>query len=423
MAGSSDERIVCPSCGKQYRWKEELVGRKVRCKCGEAITVEAAAAPEEDYELALDLGDDGTISSPQQPPAAEAAATATTKNVSECPGCGAKVKPGVVICIECGTNVQTGEALNTEVGRAVKTAGGRQKLYTGSVDGFFGKIGRSWQFLKIAMGILRDFKQLLIFPVLSGIAAVLVLASFLLPLWGTGTLEQLDQIMDEESAAQGDVVMYAIVFAFYFCNFFVIAFFNTALAACALRVCAGEAPTIRYGLGIACKRLPQIIGWALVSATVGLILKIIENSSEKVGQVIAALMGVGWTVLTYFVVPVLAVEGVGPFKAVKQSVKTLKDTWGEAVFGNFSMGVLVFITLFPVYLIFGVMIYLSIAWGSSMLLLAAIAGLVVVLLLAATVSSAADIVFRSLLYNYATGRTIPEEVDESMFAAAFAGKS
>ena len=90
--------------------------------------------------------------------------------------------------------------------------------------------------------------------------------------------------------------------------------------------CAGDAPTIGFGLRIAVKRLPQIFGWAVVSATVGLILKMIENANDKVGAIIAALLGTGWTVLTYFVVPVLAVEGVGPVKAVKQSFDTLRQT-------------------------------------------------------------------------------------------------
>lgn len=350
---------------------------------------------------------------------------ASNRPAGPCPTCSADMPAGAVVCMSCGYNAVTGQALETSVGKAVKTASGpRRKAYCGTTDGFFGKMSRGWEFAKISYGILWDHKQLVIFPIFSGIALIIVLASFLLPLWQFGTLDQLNAFLDDE-AGTNDVspLTYALAFFFYFVNYFVIIFFNTALSACAMKVCAGEAPTIGYGLSIAMKRLPQIIAWSLLSATVGLLLRIIENAYEKAGVIIAAIIGTAWTVLTYFVVPVLVVEGTGPFKSVGQSVKTLKDTWGEAVMGNFSMGFITFIIALPLYLVFCVLIFLGISNNALPLTVLGIIGLVAAILVVAVISSASDVVFRSLLYNYATGRTIPEEVDESMFEAAFAGKA
>ena len=125
----------------------------------------------------------------------------------------------------------------------------------------FATIGRSWEFAKISYGILWDYKGLVVFPILSTIAAVLVMASFIAPLWAGGTLEQW-MALAGDSAAQpttaDQVAMYATLFAFYFCTYFVMVFFNCALTACAMKVVNGEEPTLGYGLSMASKRLPQI---------------------------------------------------------------------------------------------------------------------------------------------------------------------
>src|SRR5690348_10911130 len=46
MAGT----VACASCGKEYRWKPELAGKRAKCKCGGVVTFPkadpvAAAAP------------------------------------------------------------------------------------------------------------------------------------------------------------------------------------------------------------------------------------------------------------------------------------------------------------------------------------------------------------------------------------------
>lgn len=92
-------------------------------------------------------------------------------------------------------------------------------------------------------------------------------------------------------------------------------------------------------------RLPQIFAWALVSATVGVLLKLVENAHEKIGQFISAILGTAWTVVTFFVVPVLVVEKVGPFEAIKRSIALLKKTWGEALAGNFGLGLFMFLLM------------------------------------------------------------------------------
>ena len=283
----------------------------------------------------------------------------------------------------------------------------------------FDKLSRSWEFAKISYGIIWDFKQLVVFPILSTVAAILVSASFLLPLWGAGAIEQWLQFMDEEQADRGSVAMYVTAFCFYFCSYFVIVFFNAALTACAMKVIAGEPPSIGYGLSAASRRLPQIIGWALLSAVVGVVLKVIENAHERVGQIVSALLGMAWTIMTYFVVPVIVMDGVGPIEAFKRSASTLKKTWGEALMGNFSLGFLSLLLMLPVIVVAGGLVFLAFSAQSMALTVVAIAVAVILVAIGAAATSAADAVFKALLFNYATGRAVPAGIDASTFAGAF----
>lgn len=290
----------------------------------------------------------------------------------------------------------------------------------------FATLSRSWEFAKISYGILWDHKSLIVFPLVSTAAAALVTASFLVPLWTTGTLEKWLQFMDEESATVAttadQVWMYGILFLFYFCSYFVIVFCNAGLTACALKVVSGEAPSIGYGFSMAVKRLPQIVAWALLSAVIGVVLKIIENANEKVGYWVAALLGTAWTALTYFVVPVLVMDGVGPILAIKLSLKTLKGTWGEALVGKFSLGLLSFLIMLPFLIVVVVMIVLAMASNNMVNIVLAVTLGVAIVIIVSAFTSAVDVVFKALLYNYATGRSVPSEIDTSNFSSAFAPK-
>lgn len=282
----------------------------------------------------------------------------------------------------------------------------------------FDSLSRSWEYAKTSYALLWDHKHLIVLPLLAGIAAMVVSASFVLPLWQAGTIEQWAASDDGQGGR--DVVMYLTLFAFYFCNYFVIVFFNTALVACAMQALSGQRPTLGYGMGLAWRRFGPIFGWAIVSAVIGVVLRAIESSNKRAAQFISAILGMAWTAMTYLVVPVIAVEGVGPVKAFKRSLAVLRKTWGTALVGNFSLGLLSFLVMLPVLLGAGVLIYLGIVSGSTVVAAACVAVAVIGVALAIAFSSAADVVFKAVLFSYATGRTLPSKIDTREFADAFA---
>jgi hypothetical protein len=202
----------------------------------------------------------------------------------------------------------------------------------------------------------------------------------------------------------------------------VIIYFNSALIACAIIRFKGGNPTLSDGIRAANAALPQILAWALVSATVGLILKIIESSNEKAGQFVAGLLGMAWSAVTYFVVPSLVVARLGPVEAFKRSTAMLKRTWGEALSANFGIG-LIFLLVGLVALIpligAGALIAAGVNSGSTVLLVLGIVALVVIIVTIALISSALSAILQAALYLYAAEQVIPQGMDGQMLRDAF----
>jgi hypothetical protein len=286
----------------------------------------------------------------------------------------------------------------------------------------FERISRSFDLAKSSWHVLRTDKKLVLFPIFSCIGVLIVLASFIAPL---AILFLGGRIDVDQLANDGKPVwwVYPLTFAFYFCNYFVIVFCNAALVSCALMRFSGQEPTIGDGFRAAGSRLPQIVAWSLVSATVGLILKIIENAHEKVGEIVSAVLGTAWTVVTFFVVPVLVVEKVGPFAAIGRSLSLLKKAWGEALIGGFGLGLFKLLLILPGILV----IVAGVALGvmtQSIALGAGVVGLGVIYLLGASVACAAlDTIFLAALYQYAAFERVPEGFDRESMEGAFRKKS
>ncbi|MGB7746726.1 MAG: DUF6159 family protein [Verrucomicrobiia bacterium] len=262
-----------------------------------------------------------------------------------------------------------------------------------------GKITRTWSLMSECWQVLKQDKSLLVFPLISGICCLLLLASFAIPIYATGAWEPPGR----DAATQRQVAYYGTLFAFYVCNYFIVVFFNAAIVACAAVRLGGGNPTIADGLRAAASRLPVIAGWALVSATVGLVLRIIEDRSDKIGRIVAGLLGMAWTIVSFLVVPILVVENKGPIAALKDSTALLKKTWGEQLASNFSFGMIFFLLAIPA---FGP-ILLGIHLG-GVALMACIGVAVIYLIVLALIQSALQAIFQTALYLYARDGQVPE---------------
>lgn len=284
----------------------------------------------------------------------------------------------------------------------------------------FDKISNGFALARSSWAVLFKDKHLILFPIVSGFLFLLVLASFAIPL---AVLVDWNQVQQQANANKGrpPIWVYPVAFAYYFCTYFVIIFCNSALISCAMLRFNGQEPTLGDGFRMAMARLPQIFVWALVSATVGLLLKVIENAHEKVGYYVAMILGTAWSIMTYFVVPVLVVEKTGPIEAVSRSVSLLKRTWGEALVGQLGLGFFLFLLFIPVILIFVVGVF-ALANGAAPIGIALIVVGVIALLLHSAISTALNTILLAALYQYASEDRVPRGFDRNTFEGAFQPK-
>jgi hypothetical protein len=286
---------------------------------------------------------------------------------------------------------------------------------------FFDRLSTGWTAAKACLEVLRRDRKLIVFPFLSGLSCLIVLASFAIPL-AVAKPAFLAAFMDgQPNVQQTPPWFWAVVFAFYLVNYFVIYFFNAALLFCALSHFRGEPITVGEGLQAAARRFPELLAWSLVSASVGLILKLIENANEKIGEIVAAVLGGAWSVATYFVVPVLVAEGVGPMTAIRRSWNVLTRTWGESIGGHAGVGW----ALLPFWLLGLVMGVLSVFVMSSSIALGVLLLTVTVIyfLVLGLVDATLKQILLGALYLYATAGEVPQEFDRGVMKGSFTLKS
>jgi len=260
----------------------------------------------------------------------------------------------------------------------------------------FERMANSWQLVKASAAVLQADKELLVFPLVSAVLCVLVTITFIVPLVLAG-------IFDSTVLAESGIpaLSWLFGFLFYVVLYFVIFFCNTALVGAAMIRLRGGDPTVSDGFRIARSRFGAILGYALVAATVGMILRAISERSGFLGKLIVGLVGFAWNLATFLVVPVLAVENVGPIEAVKRSASYLRKTWGEQIIGNAGIGV-VFGLLGFATVVAGALLFVLAAMTESVVLMVLVGSLVVLALVAISlVGSALGGVYAAAVYRYA----------------------
>ena len=176
-------------------------------------------------------------------------------------------------------------------------------------------------------------------------------------------------------------------------------YFSVGLAAAADMIFHGQEAGVADGLAVSRTRFSQICGWAAVSTTVGLALSALENQGA-IGEIVGRLLAVGWSLITFLAVPVIALEGAGPFETLKRSSSLFKSRWGAQVTGNIAIGGAVFLVgvLPSALLIFaGFLIWASASFAGALLLVIGVIGLAISML----ISSALSNIFGVALYRYA----------------------
>ena len=256
-----------------------------------------------------------------------------------------------------------------------------------------GRLSNTWKLTKVSWSLLKKDRELLWLPVISGLVIVALILVLLVLSFVTGGID-----VDEGSEGFGGIaVVLGIVFAFAATGSGV--FFEGALVAGAYDRMTGGDPTVRSAIGKAAVRLPSLLGWAIVSATVGMLLRALEQRLPSLARILLWFVEAAWSIATYLVVPAIMIDDYRPIASIKHSASLVRRTWGENIISQAGFGLLGFLLMLPAILV-GVVIAVIVPGIIGTVIGGAIglAGVVTV----AVVISALSVYFKTALYVYAT---------------------
>ena len=274
------------------------------------------------------------------------------------------------------------------------------------------KIRNTIELAKLSWGVLRKDRELLVLPVLSFLASL----ALLIPL-GVAALFMLniDATAGEEGATNPFVFVLGL---FALLGLGVIGvFFNGALVAGAHERLVGGDPTVGSAISKAFKRISGLVPWALLTTTVGIVLRALSERAGWLGALAIRMIGVAWEVATFLVVPAIVIDNKRAWEGVKTSSSLLKSTWGENLIARAGFGILGFVAVLPAFLIGGIL--------SSVGGLAIVVGIAVVIVWVASVvvvTTALSAIYQTALYLYATTGMAPSGFNQSRLAESFGSR-
>jgi hypothetical protein len=270
-------------------------------------------------------------------------------------------------------------------------------------------IKRSYAIFKESLTVLGKDKELLIFPFLSGIITIVAFASMVFVGVTTGLVEQL--------GGRNNPLPYVVLFVWYFVSWFIVLFFNVAVVHCASIRLKGGDPTVGDGFRASMQHIGSIALWALISATVGLILRTVAERSKIIGRIVAGILGAAWATATYFIVPVMIFERRSIKESIKQSTTLIAKTWGETLVAAGGIGLITMM-----FAVAGLALPIIGFFISPMAALIGLGIMIVYWISLSILTAALSGIFRTALYLYATEGRTPPGFSVDFVQNAFAAK-
>ena len=272
-----------------------------------------------------------------------------------------------------------------------------------------GRISNTIALAKVSWKVLRKDRELLLLPVLSFLASILVLTLLWLP-----TLSAIDTsgLADEGGDPGAVLIVVGVISAMAMSIISV--FFNGALVAGAHERLSGGDPTVRSALRRALSRLSGLLPWAIITGTVGLILQAVRERAGWMGRFVVNMVGMAWQTATFLVVPAIVIDDHGAVSGLKASAALLKRTWGENIAARVGFGLLGLVAVIPAVIV----LFATGALGGAALVVGILLA-VPYLALVVVVLTALNAVFQTALYLYATTGSVPAGFDDSNLQDSF----
>ena len=286
-----------------------------------------------------------------------------------------------------------------------------------------GKVRSGLELSKQSWSALGQNRQLIVFPIISGVAMIIVTILFFIP----EALAFLPVLEAEDPSAGQWITALVLLFIYYLVASFVITFSNTALVGATLKMIDGEPATVGDGIGVAMSRLGKIIVYSLISATVGVIARGITQSGRQSDNIIVAIVTAilggliqgAWSLLVFFAIPVMVVENIGVGDSLKRSFELFKQTWGEGFVGSTAIGGISCLVTLAVLLIGGGIIVVGVLTNVLALIILGAVLLILGLVVVSLLNGAVNGIFQASMYHYATTGDAGPFIDNELAREAF----
>lgn len=283
----------------------------------------------------------------------------------------------------------------------------------------FRTIGNTWQITKLSWKVLQLDRELIFFPIMGTLGAVLVGAVAAGVFGATGTFDRLGSSGDAEFS----VVDLIIALVAYFGGLFMVIFFNSALVAAARERLEGGDPNVMSGIRAVRGMWLAILGWTIITGTVGIILQALQSMARENSQgvmrivavILISLLQTAWAYITFFVIPVLVVERIGPISAIRRSGGLLRQTWGEQLTASFSF--------FLIYLLAIIIVAIPVVVLAFITPVAAIIVGIILGGVALASVAAMEGIFKAALYEWVAEGKSNEWFDRQLLTDAYVHRS
>ncbi|MHA1521239.1 MAG: DUF6159 family protein [Promethearchaeota archaeon] len=273
---------------------------------------------------------------------------------------------------------------------------------------------RAREFAKLSFGVIKKDKELLLFPLFSSIFSLIFTASLLFPTIIVQIMAAIETSSDV--VAVFGALEYLIVFIYYLGISFIATYFNVCVVYTAKIRFSGKNATFGESLKFSLSKIHLIFLWSMLSATVGLVMYLLDNLAQSLGKggeilvgILRSVLGMLWSIMTIFVVPAMVYYDLTPFKAIKKSNETLKKTWGESIIRHYGLGLIKFL-----FVLLGVIVAVGLGFlfaelgGNAFLIIAGV--FLVYLIIVLLVFQVAENVFNTALFVYADKGKAPSGI-------------
>jgi Family of unknown function (DUF6159) len=263
--------------------------------------------------------------------------------------------------------------------------------------------------LRATWQLLRQDRDLLWLPVVGGVASLVALLMLLLPGLLFGSL-------GGNTSLGGIIGGLVGVFAAASVGIY----FQAALVLGAFQRADGYDPSFSSTLKQAWTVRRQVVEWALLTTSVGMVIRVVEQRLGILGAIVGFLGGLAWAIASFFTIPVLVAEGLGPVAATRRSASLVKQRWGVNARSTLRLGLIGALPVLGCSWLIIVGVFAAVS-GAVAIGVALIAIGVLAMLAWSVIIEAVFVYTRAMLYRFAVGLPVPG-IPAEFYAGAFVPK-